>query len=130
MVCAKILVVEDDFLGAERVRLLLEAAGYEVVGPAPRTAEALELAARHAPDLAIVDMKLEINVDGVHTADELARRHRLKIVITTGFSDRVVGRHGRHGTGCPVVRKPYSERELLDAVARCLAANAPDPDGA
>ena len=130
MACAKILVVEDDFLGAERARLLLEAAGYEVVGTAPRTVEALELAARDAPDLAIVDMKLELDVDGFHTADELARRHRLKILITTGFPDQVVGHRAPHATGYPVVRKPYSERELLDAVARCLAANAPDPDGA
>ena len=120
MARARILVVEDDFLGAERARLLLEAAGHEVVGVAPRTREAFELAARHAPEVAVVDMKLELDVDGVHTATELVRRHDVKVVITTGFPDSVVASHDLHGLACAIVRKPYADRELLDAVAACL----------
>ena len=74
MKTAAILIVQDDFLAAERLRLLLVNAGYTVVGVAGRTRGAIDLGKQHHPDLAIVDMMLEIDVDGVHTATELARR--------------------------------------------------------
>ena len=124
MPSGRILIVEDDFLGAERVRTVLEAAGYDVVGAAGRTDRALELAARHDPDLAIVDMMLEVDVDGVRTATELVRRRRVKILVTTGFPDSVVEAHGVRELACAVLRKPFLDRELLDAVAECLVADA------
>lgn len=117
---ARILIVQDDFLAAERLRVVLEQAGYSVVGLAGRTAEALDLAARYQPHLAIVDMMLEIDVDGLATARELAARHDLKIMITTGFPEAMVEREGVNDFACAVVKKPYSDDDLLGAMAGCL----------
>jgi DNA-binding response OmpR family regulator len=117
----KILIVQDDFLGAERLRVLLEGAGYVVAGVARRSLEALEIADRDRPDLAIVDMMLEVDVDGIEAATELSRRNRLEILITTGFPDSVIEAEGVHEFACAVVRKPYTDEELLAAVDRCLA---------
>jgi DNA-binding NarL/FixJ family response regulator len=121
MKTAAILIVQDDFLAAERLRLLLLNAGYTVVGVAGRTRGAIDLAKQHHPDLAIVDMMLEVDVDGVHTATELARRHGMKILITTGFPDSMIHAEGVPALACAIVRKPYTDDEILAAVARCLA---------
>jgi DNA-binding NarL/FixJ family response regulator len=121
MATAKILIVQDDFLAAERLRLLLEKAGYMVVGVASRTAGANQLAEQQHPDLAIVDMMLELDVDGVATATVLARAHDMKILITTGFPDSVIQAERIPEIACAIVKKPYSDEEVLDAVARCLA---------
>ena len=115
-----ILLVQDNFLGAERLRVLLEASGYTVVGIAGRTDGAIELAERHRPQLAIVDLMLEIDVDGIHTATALARSFGLKILITTGFPDFVTKAEGAADLACAIVRKPYTDDELLAAVVRCL----------
>jgi CheY-like chemotaxis protein len=96
---AEILLVQADFLGAERLRLLLEQARYSVVGIAGRTAEAIELVELHQPSLAIVDMVLEIDVDGIRTATELVRRFALKVLITTGFPDFVTPGRGHRAAG-------------------------------
>jgi FixJ family two-component response regulator len=64
---------------------------------------------------------LEIDIDGMHTATELARRHGLKIIIATGFPDTVVAHETVRDLGCALVRKPYTDDELLSAVAACLA---------
>lgn len=117
---ATILIVQDDFLAAERLRLLLAGAGYDVVGLAGRTKGATELAREHHPDLAIVDMMLEVDVDGIQTATELAQRHALKILITTGFPDPVIQAEGVPDLACAIVRKPYTDAEILAAVDRCL----------
>ena len=118
---AAILIVQDDFLAAERLRLLLVKVGYTVVGVAGRTRRAIRLAERHRPVLAIVDMMLEIDVDGVHTATELAQRYGMKVIITTGFPDSVIQAEGVPDLACAVVKKPYTDREILAAVAQCLA---------
>ena len=116
-----VIIVQDDFIEAERLRILLEQAGYQVPGIAGRTAEADRLAARAGADLAIVDMMLEVDVDGIHTATDLARRHAFKILITTGFPDAVIRAENVARLACAIVRKPYTDAEILAAVARCLA---------
>ena len=116
-----ILIVQDDFVEAERLRLLLGAAGHVVVGVAGRTATALQLAGYHRPTLAIVDMMLEIDVDGIHTATALARQFALKILITTGFPEAVIQAEGAPDLACEIVKKPYGDADILAAVARCLA---------
>lgn len=118
---AAILVVQDDFLAAERLRLLLVKAGHNVVGVAGRTKGAIDLARQHHPDLAIVDMMLEVDVDGIHTATELAQRHEIKILITTGFPDSLIEAEGVPDLACAIVKKPYTDDEILAGVARCLA---------
>ena len=117
---AAILIVQDDFLAAERLRLLLVKAGHNVVGVAGRTKGAADLADRHHPDLAIVDMMLEVNVDGIQTASELAKRHGVKILITTGFPDSIIQAEDVPDLACAIVKKPYTDDEILAAVARCL----------
>jgi FixJ family two-component response regulator len=46
--------------------------------------------------------------------------HGLKILITTGFPDSFMERQGVHELACAVVKKPYSDEEILEAVARCV----------
>jgi DNA-binding response OmpR family regulator len=121
MAAGTILIVQDDFLAAERLRLLLEQAGYVVVGVASRTNGANELADQHHPDLAIVDMMLEVDVDGFRTATALARTHNVKILITTGFPDSTIEAERVPEIACAILKKPYSDQDVLDAVARCLA---------
>lgn len=115
-----ILIVQDDFLAAERLRLLLVQGGYDVVGVAGRTSGAVDLAKQHRPDLAIVDMMLELDVDGIHTGTELARRFNMRILITTGFPDSVIQAEGVPALACAIVKKPYTDAEILAAIARCL----------
>jgi two-component system, response regulator PdtaR len=123
----KILIVQDDFLQAEALRIVLEGSGYEVVGMARDTAGADRLATQHRPALAIVDLMLEIDVDGIATATALKQKYGLEILITTGFPDSVVEREGVKDFACAIVRKPYTDDEILDAVARCLAAASASP---
>jgi DNA-binding response OmpR family regulator len=54
----RILVVEDEFLVALSTTDLLERAGCEIVGPAPRMAMALGLALSEKLDAAVVDINL------------------------------------------------------------------------
>jgi DNA-binding NarL/FixJ family response regulator len=54
----RIALADDDVLLREGLAGLLEGSGFEVVGQAGDAPELLELVRRHAPDLAIVDIRM------------------------------------------------------------------------
>ena len=58
MAQASVLIVEDDILIALDVEQSLLEAGFDVCGVATFEAEALELAERLRPDMAVVDISL------------------------------------------------------------------------
>jgi DNA-binding NtrC family response regulator len=120
----KIVIVQDDALLAQALQLVVEEAGYEVVGVTRDTAGADRLVAKHRPVLAIVDMMLELDVDGIATATALKHKHGIKILITTGFPDSLMEREGVHDLACAIVRKPYMDEEVVQAVAQCLSEDA------
>lgn len=80
----RILVVEDEYLIAEEVTALIQAAGATVLGPVSTVVEALDLMETEAViDCAVLDMN--INGEKVFpVADALASRN-VPFVFTTGY---------------------------------------------
>ena len=124
----KILIVQDDSLLAEGLRIVIDGRrlrrGRHGAGTPPAR---IKLAAQHRPALAIVDMMLELDVDGIATATSLKQKHGLEILITTGFPDSVMEREGVDDFACAVVRKPYTDEDILQAVKRCLNGTHAQP---
>ncbi len=80
----RILVVEDEYVLAQDLRLELEDAGAEVLGPAPSVAEALALLAREAPpDAAILDVNLGGEL--VFPVAEALRERGVPFMFATGY---------------------------------------------
>ncbi len=91
-----ILIVEDDFLVALDVERQLTWAGYEVCGVAPSEAEALALAEKCRPDLAVVDISLDPG-DGRNVARALSQKYGTAILFATGQWGRGASWTGRAG---------------------------------
>lgn len=79
-----IVIAEDEFLIAERIKSLLESAGYHVVGVAANAAEMLALADRNRPSVAILDVRLDGAIDGTTLAGHLDLSYGSQIVFVTG----------------------------------------------
>jgi hypothetical protein len=45
----------------------------------------------------------------------------VKILVTTGFPDSIIKAEGVPELACAIARKPYTDEEILAAVAACLA---------
>jgi two-component system, response regulator PdtaR len=84
---AKVLILEDDQLIVMGLAESLVMAGYEVTGSAASVPEALALAERLPPDLAIVDVRLRGPEDGIAGAGLLRRLLNLPILFLTGEID-------------------------------------------
>lgn len=109
----RVLIVEDEALVALTIEDVLLEAGYQVCGIADTSAEALDLARRHAPDLAVVDVRLARGDDGIRLAHTLAATGPVRILFATG-NPTEVGQRARAGHGC--LSKPFEAGWLLAAL--------------
>ena len=73
----RLVLAEDDVLLREGLASLLERSGFQVVGQAGDAAQQLELVAAHAPDLAVVDIRMPPThtAEGLEAARQIRQEH-------------------------------------------------------
>jgi CheY-like chemotaxis protein len=127
----EVLIVEDEVLLAVELEHVLEEAGHHVVGHAMEAAEAVSLAGRHKPDLALVDVHLQDGPSGVDAARTLTNDCGAVVLFMTANKQRLPA---DFAGACGVISKPYSEqgvRRALDFVSNCIrdgcAGRTPPP---
>lgn len=116
-----LMVVEDDPDMAADLTEVLAGAGHGVVGPFSDAAAARTAAGLHAVDLALLDINLAGDGDGVDLARTLKQTWGVPVIFLTGNVE-VAARHARLATA--LVLKPYGGRDVLDAIARTVASGA------
>lgn len=116
-----LMIVEDDPGMASDLTELLVGAGHGVVGPFPDAASAGTAAGLHRIDLALLDINLAGDEDGVELARTLMRTWGVPVIFLTGNVEAAA----RHASlAAALVMKPYGGRDVLDAIARTVASGA------
>jgi DNA-binding response OmpR family regulator len=113
----RILIIEDQAILGMELEFVLTKAGYEVVGVAVDTRQALALAAETSPELAIVDVNLRDGPTGPKVAEAMAEQGATVLFATAepeSVPEQFAGAFG-------VVSKPYSAPSVRMAVEYCLA---------
>jgi PAS domain S-box-containing protein len=115
----RVLVVEDEAIVAFEIEQNLQDAGFEVVGPAARVAEALELLKEFGCDAAVLDINL-----GTETSEPIARLLSDKgtpFVTVSGYS------HDQRPSGFrggAFLTKPLRAELLVAQLRQCTAQQA------
>lgn len=81
----RILVADDEAIIRLGLKTMLQELGHEVIA-AMNGREAIQMAARQLPDLAILDIKMPYT-DGLQAAKTITRERPIPILILTAFSD-------------------------------------------
>ncbi|MBT2481385.1 response regulator transcription factor [Streptomyces sp. ISL-94] len=128
----RVLVVDDDPTVSEVVAGYLERAGFTVHRAADGPA-ALESAARHRPDLVVLDLMLP-GMDGLEVCRRLRAqgdgRHSVAVVMLTARGDEDDRILGLEVGADDYVTKPFSPRELVLRVRSVLRrSSSPVPVG-
>jgi signal transduction histidine kinase/CheY-like chemotaxis protein/CHASE3 domain sensor protein len=125
---ASVLVVDDNEANRRVVRALTASAGYHIL-EADGGEAGLELARRERPDVVLMDVRMP-DVDGLEATRRLRADGATRdIPVVAVSAQAMVGDRERAlEAGCvDYVTKPVSRHELLDALARALAAPPPPP---
>ena len=120
MAATRILVAEDETIIRLDLRVLLEKAGFEVCAEAHDGEQAVELARREQPDLALLDVKMP-KLDGIDAARRILDERPIPIVMVTAYGEQeLVSRAVEAGVFGYLV-KPFRETDLLPAIETARA---------
>jgi DNA-binding NarL/FixJ family response regulator len=117
---ARILIVEDDFLVAMQMESALTDAGFEVAGIASSSEDAIELASSEQPRLAVMDIRLAGERDGIDTALALFAQHQIRCIFATAHHDEHVRQRAEPAVPLGWLAKPYTMTSLVTMVRRAL----------
>ena len=124
---ANIALVDDDKNILASVSMLLEQEGYHV-----RTfsdgASALTALTANAPDLAILDIKMP-RMDGLELLRRLRQNAELPVIFLTSKDEEIDELMGLNAGADDYIRKPFSQRLLLERVRAVLRRADPAKAG-
>ncbi|MFI9340099.1 response regulator [Streptomyces sp. NPDC052773] len=113
----RVVVVDDHtVMRAGVIALLGGEDGIEIVGEAGDGRAALELIARHDPDVALVDLRMPV-LDGVATTTEITARHpRTRVLILTTYDTDTDIERGVEAGAIGYLLKDTTREQLVEAI--------------
>jgi CheY-like chemotaxis protein len=113
-------VAEDAFLLVSLLQELFDTLGWEMIGPATRLGDALQLARHENLDAALLD----VNLDGTMSweAASILKERGIPFVFGTGYDVSAV--LPENLAASPVIGKPYQLSELRQVIQRVIVAKS------
>lgn len=121
----RVMVVEDEVVVALSVKEALADLGHTVCGIAATEEDALSLAQRERPEVAMMDVRLGRSGDGIAVARLINARHGIRSIFLSGYADHSTMSRITETYPLGVVHKPFSTAQLksvLDLASRRLRA--------
>lgn len=112
----KILIVEDEAVVSLDISRRLEKMGYEVMGRLASGEEAMEMIQEERPDLVLMDINLQGELDGIETATKLYKEYNLPVIYLTAYAGDSTLERAKVSKPYGYILKPFKERELHAAI--------------
>ena len=112
-----ILIVEDEYIIGLDLKLFLVSKGHNVIGITGFGEEAVRLALKEKPDMVLMDINLDGNLNGIEAADIIHKHIPCKILFITGQSDMSSIKQVEE-TGYQLLFKPYDKHKLESFIAQ------------
>ncbi|MEA3208728.1 MAG: two-component system, cell cycle sensor histidine kinase and response regulator CckA [Chthoniobacter sp.] len=126
MTKVNILIVEDEALVAADLGDRLREMGYTVAAELSSGEETLERIASLQPDLILMDIVLDGEMDGIEAARQVRSRWDTPVVFLTAHADNNTLRRARVAEPFGYVIKPFAEAELHATVEMALYKHKAD----
>ena len=115
-----LLIVEDDVLVATQMEDALKDAGYQVLPPVRGANEAMDLARAHRPTLALVDIELDGQLNGIQLASQLREELNIRSIFISGHSDPQTVSASRLAQPASWLKKPFAAGSVVASVQLAL----------
>ena len=120
----RVVVVEDEALIAEELRVRLTRLGMTVVATADTAAQACLAAVECTPDVILMDVRLKDGDDGIEAARRIRERVDVPIIYVTAHSDRSTLDRAKPTLPYGFVLKPFHEADLRVAIEMAVDRHA------
>ncbi len=116
----RLLIVEDESIIAMELEFRLMDVGYDIVDIIPSGERAIEAAQTLQPELILMDIHLEGEMDGIVAAEEIQQRMDIPIIFLTAHTDDNTLERAKTRTPYGYLVKPFQEKELDIAIQMAL----------
>ena len=111
----KILLVEDESIEAMDIKRTLESFGYEVPYVASSGEDAIEKAPAILPDLILMDIILNGEIDGIQVANEIEKLN-IPVIYLTAHTEESTVQKAKLTDPYGYIIKPYEQKDLKNAI--------------
>ncbi|NGX85059.1 response regulator transcription factor [Aequorivita sp. KMM 9714] len=112
----QVLIVEDNPLIAEDIRDALTSVDFTVVGVAHNKNDAIQLLEKTNPDIALLDINLGGNLDGICIAETINTSFQIPFLFLTSYSNKEILDKVKHTLPMGYIVKPFDEADLFTTI--------------
>jgi len=118
---ARIQIVEDERIVALDLKETLADLGFRVTGLATNGEDAVRMAQADRPDLVLMDIRLDGELDGTQAAQRIRETTQIPVVFLTAFGDDTYMKAASRAAPYGYLLKPVETRELRATLTMALA---------
>ncbi|MDA3844262.1 MAG: response regulator [Candidatus Kapabacteria bacterium] len=122
----KILLVEDESIVAQDMRNRLEDLGYTVPAIVPSGEKVLDIIRQTDPDLILMDIKLEGDIDGIRTAELVKEYKDIPIIFLTAYADDNTLKRAKATEPLAYLIKPFDDVSVQISIEIALHKHKAD----
>jgi DNA-binding LytR/AlgR family response regulator len=115
-----ILVTEDESIVRKDIERCLVNLGYNVIASADNGEDAIELALKHKPDLALMDIMIKGDMNGIAAAEEIKRNLDIPVVFLTAYADENTLNEAKLAEPHGYILKPFKDVDIQTAIEMAL----------
>ena len=119
----RILIVEDEIIIAEDLKLTIQNFGHEVISIVTSGEEAVVYTDRLMPDIIFMDIVLDGELNGIDAAIKIREKHNIPIIFCSAYIDRVTQRETSLIKPGIFISKPVEESKIQIALNNLLGLN-------
>lgn len=120
MIPARVMIVEDEAITAMATGAMLKRLGHQVLAAVGTGQEAINAFRRQRPDLVLMDIRLDGDLDGIETAKLLRRDSDVPVVFVSAFVDDGTRNRAAEAKPFDFLPKPLDEYDLQALLKRLL----------
>ncbi|NQU26998.1 MAG: response regulator, partial [Candidatus Marinimicrobia bacterium] len=119
MTSPKILIVEDNIPTAKLIQKQLKDKNYGISEIVTSGMEVIQRIKQDRPDLVLMDILLEGDMNGIQTAD-ICNQYNVPVVYITAYEDEELFYQAKETKPFGYLLKPFKKRDLFTAVEIAL----------
>jgi YesN/AraC family two-component response regulator len=115
-----ILIVEDEAVIVRILEIRLTQMGFQIVGTASSGEEAVSMAEEHRPDVVLMDIVLDGEMDGIEAAGIIQSRFSIPSIYTTAYSEQSMINRAAKTKPLAYMIKPLNIKDLIEVLEKAF----------
>lgn len=115
-----VLIIEDEPLIARDLKRICLKLGYQVIGIAYDSSQALDMLHSRSYDLVLTDISIKGLQDGIEIGKIIRDKYNKPFIYVTSFADNVTLNRAKETTPNGYVVKPFDEKDIYSSIEIAL----------